>query len=490
MTGPDHDVLIVGAGISGISMAAHLKGMRPQSSFAMIERRERLGGTWDLFRYPGIRSDSDMHTLGFAFEPWTDERTIAGGEAIRQYLERVVGKYGFADRISYSTRVVSADWRPDEADWRIILEDGDGRREVTARWLHLASGYYDYDQPHQAHLPGLENFGGRVVHPQFWPESLDYSGKRVVVVGSGATAVTLVPAMARDAAHVAMLQRTPTWMVAQPSRDKWARRLRRWLGEERGSRLVRWINVRLHRAFFLRSRRQPQKVAAFLRAHLKKKLGRAYDPVHFEPPYDPWDQRLCLVPDGDLFDALKRGAASIATGCIAGFTPDAVLLENGESLPADILVMATGLKLEIGGKITVSLEGVPVDWTRHWFYRGCMFSNLPNLSVVFGYLNASWTLRADNTSAFVCRVLEHMEKTGSNLAVPDLPVDHAMVEADVVTFSSGYLQRAKPLMPKSSPTLPWRLNMDYLEDCRDFRQRPVADGVLRFQTVAFGRELA
>lgn len=485
------DVLIVGAGISGISMAAHLKTMCPGRSFVLAERRTNLGGTWDLFRYPGIRSDSDMHTLGFRFAPWTDDRSIAEGDAIREYLERVVEDFGIRPHLRLGTTVIAADWRATEARWHVTLEDAAGWRVVRARWLHLASGYYDYDDPHEAHLPELGRFAGEVVHPQFWPEGLDYAGKRVVVIGSGATAITLVPAMAEKAAHVTMLQRTPTWMISHPSRDPWARRIRRWLGEERGNRVIRFVNVRIAHTFFERSRRSPAQIADYLRRRLRRELGDAYDPALFEPPYGPWEQRLCLVPDGDFIEALNDGRASVVTATIAGFEPDGVRLESGEKLPADIVVTATGLKLLLGGKVAASLDGIPVEWTRHWFYRGAMLSNLPNLSVVFGYLNNSWTLRADNTSSYVCGVLRHMDRTGTDMAVPELPENHGLEEADIVMFSSGYLQRARPLMPKSAPSLPWRLNMNYLEDCRDFRQNPVSDGVLRFtRTVAEAPEFA
>ena len=474
------DVLIVGAGIAGISMAAHMKMRCPGLTYAVIERRENIGGTWDLFRYPGVRSDSDMHTLGFRFAPWADDLSIAGGEAIRQYLARAVEEFAIAPHIRFGTKVIAADWRADEARWHVTLEDASGQRTVTARWLHLATGYYDYDEPHEAHLPGVDRFGGEVVHPQFWPEGLDYAGRRVVVIGSGATAVTVVPAMAEAAAHVTMLQRTPTWMIAHPARDPWARRIRRWLGEKRGNRLIRFINVRLHHTFFWRSRKEPAKVAAYLRGRLQRDLGDKYDPALFEPPYDPWTQRLCLLPDGDLLEAVRSGRASVVTGHIARFERDAVVLQSGERLPADVVVTATGLKLLLGGKIAVTLDGEPVDWRERWFYRGAMFSNMPNLSAVFGYLNNSWTLRADNTSDYVCRVLVHMAATGADTATPELPDNHSLEETDIVIFSSGYLQRARPMMPRSAPALPWRLNMNYLEDCRDFRQNPVADGHLRF----------
>ena len=475
------DLLIVGAGISGISMAAHMKMLCPGLSFAMLERRDRLGGTWDLFRYPGVRSDSDMHSLGFRFEPWIHDKAIADGEAIREYLDRVVAKRDIGRHIRFGTRVISADWRADEARWRVTVEDARGWHELTGRFLYLASGYYDYDDPHDAQLPGLESFGGDVIHPQFWPPGFDYSGKRVVVIGSGATAVTIVPAMTDKAAHVTMLQRTPTWMAAGPSRDKWANRLRKWLPGKLAYWLTRQKNIRLHQLFFRRSRERPDKAAAYLTGKLREELGQHYAPEHFLPPYGPWQQRLCLVPDGDFFDAVKTGKASIATGHIAGFEADGVRLRSGELIPAHIVVTATGLRLAIGGKIALSLDGERIDFTRHWFYRGCMFSNVPNLAVVFGYLNASWTLRADNNADYICRVLDAMTAKRADVVVPYLPDDHGMAEDDIIVFSSGYLQRARAMMPKSAPGLPWRLNQDYLEDCRDFRTRPVDDGVLRFE---------
>ncbi len=478
---PDIDVAIVGAGISGISMAAHLQMMCPGTRFALFERRAELGGTWDLFRYPGVRSDSDMHSLGFRFEPWVHEKAIADGEAILDYLNRIVRERGIDRHIRFGCRVVAADWRAGEARWRLTVEDDEGWKELTARFLYLASGYYDYDDPHDAQLPGLENFGGEVVHPQFWPKDFDYSGKQVVVIGSGATAVTIVPAMAEKAAHVTMLQRTPTWMAARPSRDAFANRLQRWLPGWLAHRLVRQKNIRMGQFFFNKARNEPEAVGAWLTGKLRESLGEAYSEEHFQPPYGPWQQRLCLVPDDDFFEAIKGGKASIITGHIEAFEKGAVRLTDGRLVPADVVVTATGLRLALGGKIAVSLDGRPIDWTQHWFYRGCMFSNVPNLAVVFGYLNASWTLRADNNADYICRVLNRMRDKRADVVVPYLPEDHDLLEDDIIIYSSGYLQRARPLMPKSAASLPWRLNQNYLEDCRDFRKRPVDDGVLRFE---------
>lgn len=487
---PGIDVAIVGAGISGISMAAHLQMMCPDRSFTLLERRDEIGGTWDLFRYPGVRSDSDMHSLGFRFEPWVHEKAIADGEAILGYLGRVAVERGIDRHIRFGSKVISADWRSEEAQWHISVRDAQGCHQLTARFLYLASGYYDYDDPHDAQFPGVEDFAGRIVHPQFWSQDLDYSGKRVVVIGSGATAVTIVPAMADDAAHVAMLQRTPTWMAAGPSRDKWADRLRRWLPPKLAYWLTRQKSIRLHRLFFDRARQRPEEIGAYLTGKLRKELGKHYAEEHFKPPYGPWQQRLCLVPDSDFFAAVRAGKASVITGHIERFEKDGIRLRSGELLPADIVVTATGLRLVLGGKIAVTLDGEAVDWPGRWFYRGCMFSNVPNLAVVFGYLNASWTLRADNNAEYICRVLNRMRERRADVAVPHLPEDHGLDEDDIIVFSSGYLQRARKMMPKSADALPWRLNQDYLEDCRDFRQRPVDDGVLLFQRLSAASEAA
>ena len=483
--------MIVGAGLSGISMAAHMQMHCPDRSFTILERRSRIGGTWDLFRYPGVRSDSDMHTLGFRFEPWKHEDAIADGPAILDYLDTTVNRRGIAPHIRYDTHVLSADWQDERALWHVTARDAAGAQFTTsARWLYLASGYYDYDDPHDAHLPGIDGFGGRVVHPQFWPQDLDYAGKRVLVIGSGATAVTIVPAMAANAAHVTMLQRTPTWMAAGPRQDKWAKRMERWLPESLAYWLTRQKNIALRSYIFRLSRRKPAKLAGRLRAWLRRDLDQAYDPRHFEPPYNPWEQRMCLVPDGDLFEALKSGSARIETGHIASFDEAGVMLKDGMHIPADIVVTATGLKLVIGGKIAITSGGEPVDFTEHFFYRGCMFSNLPNLSVVFGYLNASWTLRADNNAEYICGVLNEMARRGADVAVPALTREDEPEAVAPFDYSSGYLQRALPLMPKNAAELPWRLNHDYFADRRDFRQRPVADGVMVFRKSANSRQEA
>ena len=476
----DFDVLIVGAGLSGISMAAHLGDQAPTQTYAILERREQLGGTWDLFRYPGVRSDSDMHTLGFDFEPWRHEKSIADGAAILDYLARIVDERDIRRNIRFGQTVVSADWREADACWHVTTSDHNGTtRALKARWLYLGTGYYDYDEPFDAGFDASA-FSGQVVHPQFWPQDLEYSGKQVVVIGSGATAVTLVPAMAKSAAHVTMLQRTPTWMFSAPAKDRIANALRKILPEDVAYRLTRWKNITLQQFAFRRAKAKPATVAKFLSKRMRKALGRSYDPVHFTPPYDPWDQRLCLIPDNDLFDAIKAGKADVVTSRIDRFGADGITLQDGRHIPADIIVTATGLNLAIAGKMTVSLDGEPVDFADHYYYKGCMFSNVPNFSVVFGYLNASWTLRADLNADFVCRVLNHMAASRTEIAVPELPEDHALAEDDIFDFSSGYIQRSRDIMPKSAPDYPWRLNMDYRED-RKRMAEPVTDGVLDFR---------
>lgn len=491
-TAPDFDVLIVGAGISGIGMAAHLEMMCPGRSYAVVERRAQIGGTWDLFRYPGIRSDSDMHTLGFVFEPWKHEKSIADGPSILEYLNRIADERGIRENIRFGYKVVSADFRPDEARWHVTVELEDGERKLlTANFLYLGSGYYDYDDPYDAGFDFSE-YNGQVIHPQFWPNDLDYTGKKVVVVGSGATAVTIVPSMAEKAAHITMLQRTPTWMFSRPAKDAIANFLRKILPEKVAYAITRFKNIRLQDFAFKTARNKPEKVKENLHKRIEKALGENYDKASFTPPYNPWEQRLCLVPDNDLFEAMKAGKASVVTGHIEKFEANGVRLKSGELLEADIIITATGLKLAIAGKINVSLAGQPIQFSERYYYKGCMFSNLPNLAVVFGYLNASWTLRADINSEFVCRVLNHMEETGTNIATPVLtPEAEAKIEDDdLFDFSSGYIQRGKHIMPKSATTYPWRLNQEYVFDRKVMRQDKVDDGLLTFTRVGANAQVA
>ena len=478
----DFDVLIVGAGISGIGMAAHLEMMAPGRTYTIVERRADLGGTWDLFRYPGIRSDSDMHTLGFSFEPWKHEKSIADAPAILDYLNRIVDERGIRPHMQFEHKVVSADFRHEDARWHVIVEHEGKQRELTANWIFFGAGYYDYDDPYDAGFDFSE-FAGEVVHPQFWPEELDYNGKRIVVVGSGATAVTIVPAMSDKAAKVTMLQRTPTWMWARPAKDAFANFLRKVLPENIAYKITRWKNVFLQEVSFKKARTEPEKVKDALKKKIEGLLGPDYDEAAFTPPYNPWEQRLCLVPDDDLFVAMKKGKAEVVTGHIDKFVAEGVRLTDGRLLPADIIVTATGLSLAIAGKVKCSIEGEPIDWSEHYYYKGCMFSNVPNLGHTFGYLNASWTLRADINSEYVCKVLNTMEEKGAEIVTPVLSeAEEARIEQeDLFDFSSGYIKRGMHIMPKSATSNPWRLSQDYRQDKRDLQTTPIADGVLVFE---------
>lgn len=481
----DVDVLIVGAGISGIGMAVHLGRECPDKTFALIEQRADLGGTWDLFRYPGVRSDSDMHTLGFIFEPWREQKAIADGPSILKYLNKIVDDRGIRPHINFGQRVRSAAWDTPSARWTITIVDADGAaRDMTARFLFMGSGYYDYDQGYEAGFTGRTDFRGDIIHPQFWPQDYDYAGKRIVVIGSGATAVTIVPSMAlapdgKAAAHVTMLQRTPTWMFLRPAEDKLANFLRRIMPEEWAYRLTRFKNVRLQNFGFKMARSRPQKVAERLTKTLKQELGERYDPRAFTPPYNPWEQRLCLVPDSDLCVAMRAGKVDIVTDHIDRFVADGIMLKSGQHLPADIIVTATGLRLTMAGKVDFSVDGKAVNWPDHYYYKGCMFSNVPNMAIVFGYLNASWTLKADVVSTYVCRLLNHLGAVGADYANP--AIDEAtLTQEPVFDFSSGYIQRALDILPKNGTAAPWRLNQDYLKDRVIMRNGPIDDGALTF----------
>ena len=477
---PDFDVLIVGAGLAGISMGVHLQRELPGKSFALFEMRERPGGTWDLFRYPGVRSDSDMQTFAFGFEPWTHPDSLAAGETIRDYMHGVIEKYGLDDAIRYETRVIAADWRADEAMWHVVTEQGGDRAHHTARWLYLGSGYYDYDAPHEADIPGIEDFGGKVVHPQFWPDELDHAGKRVVVIGSGATAITVVPAMAEDAAHVTMLQRTPAWLMNTPGRSWFAHLLHKVLPAQTAHRIMRERNIVLTDWLFRRSRAKPGKMREFLHKNLRKDLGEHFREEDYTPPYNPWEERMCFVRDGDLFKAVKDGRAAVRTGNIAAVEEDGIRLEDGTHLPADIIVTATGLKLAVAGKIAITLGGEEIAWGDRYFYKNTMFDGVPNLNLLAVYLNASATLRMDMVAAWICRVLAHMDDIGAQVATPVMPGDARLEEAETLDFRSGYIQRGKHLLPKSATHYPWKLSHNYREDRKYMRESPIEDGVLSF----------
>lgn len=475
------DVLIAGAGISGIGMAVHLKRECPTQTFTMLEQRDDIGGTWSLFNYPGVRSDSDMHTLGFDFEPWTEKKAIADGPSILSYITRIVEKYQLRKNIAFGHKMLSASWSTEEALWTLTVTDKQGNQhEKRARFLYMGTGYYDYEQAHDAVFEGREEFEGQIVHPQFWPKDIDYANKKVVVIGSGATAVTLLPNMAKTAEHVTMLQRTPTWYAVRPSEDKIANGLGRIMPSQWAYNIVRKRNVWLQKILFKYSRSKPKWVTKMLMKDVKKALGSEPNATDFTPPYNPWDQRLCLVPDGDMFTAMREGKASIQTDHIKHFTKTGIQLTSGKHLEADVIVTATGLKLAMAGKVAFTVDGVEANFADHFYYKGCMFSNIPNMAIVFGYLNASWTLKADIVSHYVCRLLNHMQRHNLTIASPRLDDPEALEEEALFDFSSGYVKRANEILPRQSTTMPWRLTQDYGFEKNVLLKEPLEDGVLKF----------
>ncbi|WP_416979731.1 flavin-containing monooxygenase [Streptomyces sp. T028] len=468
---PEHvDVVIVGAGISGIDAAYRVQSRCPDRSYAVLEARESLGGTWDLFRYPGIRSDSDIFTLSLPFQPWTGENSIVDGGEILSYLRQTVERHGIDRHVHRGTRVVAADWCGESALWTLTVERAEGsrgttRRTVTCSFLYLCTGYYDYERGHDPHFDGLESFTGTVVRPQFWPEGLDYAGKRVVVIGSGATAITLVPAMARDAAKVTMLQRTPTWISALPRRDRLADRLRRWLPARLAHRVVRARNAAYAGGFYHYCRRFPDRARALLTTAATRRIGEAAVREHFTPSYAPWDQRVCIAADADLFKAIKREEAEVVTDHIDRFVPEGIRLRSGKVLPADIVVTATGLRMLALGHITVSVDGKPVEPARHMLWRGTMLSDVPNLALCFGYVNLSWTMRADLTARLVCRILNHMRR--ADLAAVAPAADPGVGERPMIELASGYVQRGVDGFPRQGDRRPWRMRQTYLLDAAE-----------------------
>jgi len=470
---PDHvDVLIVGAGISGIGAACRLKERCPGKSFQILEARDRVGGTWDLFRYPGIRSDSDMYTLGFPFRPWREAKAIADGASIRAYVEDTARIHGVERDIRFGYKALRATWSSDSARWTVEGEAEGASFRISCGFLYLASGYYDYDTGYRPEWPGEADFAGPIVHPQFWPDSLNVAGKRIVIIGSGATAVTLAPALAEQGAQVTMLQRSPSYVASRPSRDRLARRI--------GPRLTRWKNVLLGAYFFKRARTKPEKVRAFLRKMAAKELPPGYDvDRHFNPAYNPWDQRVCLVPDADLFRAIGAGTVELVTDRIARFTREGIGLESGGELKADLVVTATGLVVRLLGGMALEVDGRPVNVADHLSYKGAMLSDVPNLAVSFGYTNASWTLKSDLTARWVCRVLNRMDKEGAKIVTPVLGTVEIQ-RRPMLDFSSGYVQRAQPHMPKQGNVAPWMVHQNYPRDVLALRFGRLDDGVLRF----------
>jgi monooxygenase len=475
------DVLIVGAGLSGIGAAYHLQKECPAKSFVILEGRDAIGGTWDLFRYPGIRSDSDMFTLGYRFRPWREAKAIAAGPSILKYVRETARECGIDRKIRFGHRVTRASWSSREAAWTVEAAGPKGKEvRFVCNFLYMCSGYYDYAQGYMPGWPGMDRFRGRIVHPQQWPEDLDYAGRRIVVIGSGATAVTLVPALAETAAHVTMLQRSPTYIVSRPSEDLIANWLRKRLPARLAYAMVRWKNVLLTMYFYNLARRRPAQTKKGILRLIQQQLGPGYDVgKHFSPRYNPWDQRLCLVPDADLFSVIRLGKASIATDEIETFTETGLRLKSGEELEADIIVTATGLNLKVLGGMQLSIDGAQVDLSRTLNYKGAMYSDIPNLASAFGYTNASWTLKADLTAQYVCRLLNYMDAHGYDSCTPRKR-DPAIVEEPFVNFTSGYFQRASAILPKQGSRRPWRLYQNYILDILMLRLGGVDDGAMEF----------
>ncbi len=483
------DILIVGAGLSGIGAAVHMTKRCPGKSFVIVEGRERLGGTWDLFKYPGIRSDSDMYTLGYNFKPWTARKAIADAPSILTYLDETVSEYGLGDKIRFNRKVVKASWSSEEALWTVTLAHGDGSNSsLKCNFLHMCPGYYNYEEGHNPEFPGKADFAGQIVHPQFWPDNLDYAGKKIVVIGSGATAVTLVPSMADTAAHVTMLQRSPTYIVSLPGEDKWALRLRKILPARLAYLATRWKNVLYGLFTFNLARNRPAEFKKKLLEMVRDEMGDDVDMTHFTPSYNPWDQRVCLVPDSDLFVAIKSGKASIVTDHIEKFTKDGILLKSGEMLDADIIVTATGLKILAGGSADIDVDGEPVVFGQKVNYKGVMFSGVPNFGMTMGYTNASWTLKADLTSEYICRLVNFMDRNKTPIATPVLPADGSVETEPMLDLSSGYVRRAIKDLPKQGDRKPWRLNQNYPKDIINLRYKAIDDGVMVFGKPAAVKE--
>ena len=477
-----YDVIIIGAGISGVSVAVHLQKNCPGKTFTILEGREAIGGTWDLFRYPGIRSDSDMHTLGFSFKPWTEAKAIADGPAILKYVNEAADEFDLRDHIQLGHKVTKAEWSSAEASWVVSVVTADGaEKQLSGGFVSMCGGYYNYDEPHDAGFTNMEDFKGEIVHPQFWPEDMSYEGKRVVVIGSGATAMTVVPAMAERGAHVTMVQRTPTYVVSRPAEDKIANFLRRILPEKWAYALTRFKNTQLQGYFYRRTRFAPGMIKNRLLNELKKWFDDDYVAKHFTPSYNPWDQRLCLIPDADLYRAIKRGDVEVRTEHIDTFVDDGLRLESGEVLPADVIVTATGLKLNVLSGVYFVVDGKAVDVSQAFTYKGMMYSGIPNMAQTFGYINASWTLRADLTSEYICRLLNHMDEKDAKIATPTLREEDAGMEPRpwITDFPAGYMMRSMHLFPKQGEG-PWRNTQDFAADKKMVRHAPLEDGALQF----------
>jgi cation diffusion facilitator CzcD-associated flavoprotein CzcO len=477
---PIIDVLIVGAGLSGIGAAKHLQMHSPQSSWCILESRDAIGGTWDLFRYPGIRSDSDMYTLGYSFKPWIDHKAIADGSTIRQYIQKTADENGITPHIRHGHSVAHASWSSSEACWTLTANQKNNDQPVVlkARFLYLCCGYYSYKNGYQPNFPGQASFKGDWVHPQFWPEKLNYEQKKVVVIGSGATAVTLVPEMAKKAAHVTMLQRSPTYVISRPAEDGFSLTLQKFLPSKLAYKITRAKNVILGMLSYQLARSQPEFVKRYLVKIAAKQLRSDEQAQHFSPDYKPWDQRLCLIPDGDLFKQIRRGHASVVTDTIQTVTENGLQLSSGQFLEADIIVSATGLSLNMLGDIQVTVDGQAFKPSQAMAYRGMCLSGLPNAIMTFGYTNASWTLKADLTAVYACRLLNYMRQHGYRKVVPVR--DASVAEQDYLSFTSGYVQRASSILPKQGSRAPWQVNQNYIKDIFLIKYARLNDGIMQF----------
>ncbi len=485
------DVIVAGAGISGISAAWHLQKNCPSRSYVVLEGRAGLGGTWDLFRYPGIRSDSDMYTLGFAFRPWTEAKSIADGPSIMRYLRDTVRESGIDRHIRYNQRITAASWSTEKACWTVdVQQPGGDVRQMTCNFLFMCTGYYRYDEGYTPAFAGQGDFAGKIVHPQKWTSDIDYTGKQVVVIGSGATAVTLVPELAKKAAHVTMLQRSPSYVISLPAKDKFANWLRRVLPSHPAYSITRWYKVLTSMYFYNMCRRWPAQAKKYIFGEMRKQLGPDYDiATHFSPSYNPWEQRLCMVPDNDLFVSLKAGTSSIVTDHVDRFTPTGIVLKSGKALDADIIVTATGLKLQIFAGIPISVDGTLIELANCVGYKGMMISGVPNLAMTFGYTNASWTLKADLTSSYVCRLLNHMQAAGLRQCTPRFD-DPAIGRAPWVDLSSGYFQRVLSQFPSQGTKTPWKLHQNYARDILLLKYGTLADGAMQFSNPAVQKQAA
>ncbi len=474
------DIIVVGAGISGIAAGYNLQKSCPNKSFAILEGRSSLGGTWDLFKYPGVRSDSDMHTLGFRFKPWIHKKSIADGPSILEYLNETVDEYNLREKISFNQKVISSNWSSDKSVWELkVISNGD-EISMTCNFLFLCGGYYSYDKPFMPKFPNQEEFQGKLIHPQFWDESLDYTNKKVIVIGSGATAITLVPAIAKKAEHVTMLQRSPSYVISGPGEDSWSHSLNKILPIRLSYFLIRWKNILRTSLGFYLSRKYPNWIKKRIIDLVRDELGQDYDvEKHFTPRYNPWDQRMCLVPDSDLFASIRDEKASVVTDVIKSFNKDGILVESGEQINADIIISATGIEINMLNDINVSVDDEKVVPNAKLAYKGMMLSGVPNLAFTFGYVNASWTLRADLTCEYVCRLLNLMDKQKVSVCLPEED-SNAVVDDEYIDFTSGYVQRALDIMPKQGIKAPWRNYQNYLKDIFLVRLFSIKDSTLKF----------